>query len=221
VLKTAKFVLAFAWIMGASGAARADTIETFKYTTPTKSVPFTDTFLLDGFDTSLGTLDAITLTLDTKGTVEVDVINLTGLPQSFTNASAIIPITLTGPAAVTTTVNLTAGPFIGTAAPFSNAFPDLRASATSFVSVLPADFGFYEGLGLIVSVAIDAGSGTYSGTAAPDVFFGGSSTADAVTTVSYAYTPSTTMIPEPATMSLFGGALLGISFFLKRFVPQR
>jgi hypothetical protein len=203
VLKTAKFLMAIAWMMGASGVARANTIETLSHTTPTQSVPRMDTFLLDGFNTSLGTLDAITLTLDATGTAEVDVFNSLGSPESFANASAKIPIS-------------------GTAVSFGvNAFPGLLGSANNSVSVLAADFVDYEGLGLIVSVKIDAGRGTYGGSANPGVYFGGSSTAGAVTTVSYMHDPWTTRIPEPATMSLLGGALLGISFVLKRFVPQK
>jgi hypothetical protein len=213
--------MSIAWMMGAFGVARADTIKTFSQPMPTSSVPFTYTFPLPGFNTSLGTLDAITLALKTTGTVEVDVENLNFSPESFTNATASIPITLTGPAGVTTTVDLSAGPLSGTAAPFFNAFPGLVASATGSVSVLPADFVDYEGLGLIGSVSIDATPGTYLGNSASNVSFGGSATASAVATVSYAYDPSSSTIPEPATMSLLGGALLGISFFLKRFVTPR
>jgi hypothetical protein len=226
VLKTTKFLLAIAWMIGVSGVAHADTVETFSHTTPTQSVPFMDTFLLDGFNTSLGTLDGITITLDATGTAEVDVFNAVGSPESFTGAKATLPISLTGPAGVTTAVVLSAGPLSGIAAVGFNTFPGLPDSVTSSVSVLPADFVSYEGLGLIVSVIINAGNGTsglgtYTGSSVPGVFFGGSSTAGAVTTVSYAYDPSTTTIPEPATMSLLGGALLGISFFLKRFVTPR
>jgi hypothetical protein len=219
MMRAGKFLLSIAGAMMALAVARADIIETFSHTTPTSAVPFTDVFLLPGFDTSLGVLDTITLTLETSGTAEVDVLNLTGSPQAFTGAKAVIPVTLTGPGGVSTAASLSAGPESGVAAPGSNAFPGLPASASNSVGVLPADFSLYEGSGPIVSVTIDAGSGTYSGSAVPGVFFGGSTTADAITTIDYAYSPSTT-IPEPATMSLFVGTLLGISFVLKKY-PQR
>jgi hypothetical protein len=215
--KSGKFLTSMAAALLMLAVARADTIETFTHTTTASTVPFTDSFLLPGFDTSLGTLEDITITLDADGTAEVDVINVTAIPQAFTHATATIPVSLTGPGPTTTSVTLSAGPTSGTAAPGLNSFPGLPASATNTVDVSPADFGMYEGLGLIVSVDVAAGTGTYGGTSNPGVFFGGSSTAGAVTTISYDYMPgSTTHVPEPATVSLFGVALLGIGRLLKK-----
>jgi len=166
-------------------------------------------------------LDDITITLDATGTAEVDVMNGTASPLSFTGATAKIPVSLTGPGPTSTSVTLSAGPTSGTAAPGFNAFPGLLASATNSVMVIPADFSLFEGLGLIVSVNVNAGSGTYSGTSEPGLFFGGSSTAGAVTTIAYSFLPASTSVPEPATVSLFGGALLGIGYLLKKAVPSR
>jgi len=219
--KIGKFLGGCAAALLALAVARADTIETFTHTTATTTVPFTDTFLLPGFDTSLGTLDDITITLDATGTAEVDVMNGTASPLSFTGATAKIPVSLTGPGPTSTSVTLSAGPTSGTAAPGFNAFPGLLASATNSVMVIPADFSLFEGLGLIVSVNVNAGSGTYSGISEPGLFFGGSSTAGAVTTIAYSFLPASTSVPEPATVSLFGGALLGIGYLLKKAVPSR
>ena len=219
--KTGKFLVSTAAALLVVAVARADTIETFTHTTATTAVPFSDPFLLPGFDTSLGTLDGITITLDANGTAEVDVINTTGTSQSFHNATATIPVGLTGPGSTSTSVTLSAGPTSGTAAPGLDAFPGLPASATNTIVVSPADFALYEGLGLIVSVDVTANSGTYGGTAPTGVFFGGSSSVGAVTSIAYSYLPaSTPSVPEPASVSLFGGALLGIGYLLKKAVPS-
>jgi len=219
--KSGKFLTSVAAALVVLAVARADTIETFTHTTATTTVPFTDTFLLPGFDTSLGTLQDITITLDATGTAEVDVFNDTGSSQTFTGAMATIPVSLTGPGPITTSVTLSAGPTSGTATPGMSAFPGLPASASNMVLVSPADFSLYEGLGLIVSVNVNGGTGTYTGNSIPGVFFGGSSTAGAVTTISYDFLPASTKVPEPATVSMFGGALLGIGYLLKKAVPGR
>lgn len=166
-------------------------------------------------------MEDITITLDADGTAEVDVVNITATSKTFIGATATIPVSLTGPGPTTTSVTLSAGPTSGTAAPGLNTFPGLPASATNTVDVSPADFGLYEGLGLIVSVDVAAGTGTYTGTSLPGLFFGGSSTVGAVTTISYDYLPSTsTTTPEPATVSLLGIALLVIGRLLKKATPS-
>ncbi len=198
-------------------AARADTIETFTNTIAPTSVPFSDTFSLSGFDTALGTLDAITITLDATGSADVVVDNSTSSSQSFSDANATIPVSLTGPGGLTTMVSLSAGPFSGTVPATSIvSLPGSTASVTGTITVPSADFGLFEGVGPIVSLDVNASSGTFSGTSSTGVFFGGSSTLGAVTSISYTFSPATTTIPEPATVALFGGALLVMGSFLKR-----
>jgi hypothetical protein len=223
MIKTTKCLLGITSMMLSLAVVRADTIETFTHTTATSSVPFTDTFVLPGFDTSLGTLDSITITFESTGTAQVNVINIAITDESFSGAMAIIPVTLTGPGPVTSTIDLSAGPFSGSAAPGNTPIIGSPQDVTNTVSVPSADFSLYEGVGPTVSVVVDAGTGTYSGSGAPGkLFFGGTATAGALTTVEYAYAPSSMpTVPEPASMTLLGGALLGICFCVKRFVAQR
>ncbi len=198
-------------------AARADTIETFTNTIAPTSVPFSDTFSLPGFDIALGTLDAITITMDASGSADVVVVNLLSTTQSFSDANATIPVSLTGPGGLTTTVSLSAGPFSGTVPGASMvSLPGSTGSVTGTITVPSADFSLFEGIGPIVSLVVDASSGTFSGTASAGVFFGGSSTLGALTSISYGFSPAATTIPEPATVALFGGALLVMGSFLKK-----
>jgi hypothetical protein len=201
----------------ALAAARADTIETFTNTIAPTSVPFSDTFSLPGFDSALGTLDAITITLDASGSADVVVDNTTSSSQSFSDANATIPVSLTGPGGLTTTVSLSAGPFSGTVPPTTTVtLPGSPGSVTGTITVPSADFSLFEGMGLIVGMDVNAGSGTFSGTSSPGVFFGGSSTLGALTSISYSFSPASTTIPEPATVALFGGALLVMGSLLKK-----
>lgn len=221
-----KFLMSTALVMMALAVVRADSMETFMHTTPTQAVPFTDPFSLPEFNTSLGTLDSVTLTIDATGTADVRVLNIGPSSETFTDATATTPVTLTGPGPVSTSVSLSAGPISGTALPFFpsffvNDFPGLAASASGFVDVPTADFGMYEGTGsMMVTVTVDASNGSYAGTGPSTLLFGGSASAGAVTTITYDFTPSTTPppppIPEPATMSMVGGAMFGLVSFLKR-----
>jgi hypothetical protein len=194
-------LIGFAW-----NASAPASVISFSHTTTSQAVPLSDSFLLQGFDPSLGTLTGVTLTLDTTSMAEVDVLNITGSPMPFTNANVSIPVTATGPASTTVTDTLTAGPVSGTATllfPSINMFPGLPATDSSSDVVLPANFTPYIGVGSIVPVDVSASAGTYSGSAGSGVLFSGSAVAGAVTTVTYTYDS----VPEPASLGLCAMAL--------------
>lgn len=188
-------LIGFAW----SASAQANTIS-YSHTTTSQAVPLSDSFSLNGFDPSLGILTGVTLELDTSATAEVDILNFSGSPESFSNATATIPVTATGPGPTLVTNNLMAGPISGTASilyPGTNQYPGNPANDNNSTSVAPADFGPYIGVGPIVLVDVSANTGSYQGTG-NNLFYGGSAVAGAVTTVTYTYT----VVPEPASMGL-------------------
>lgn len=192
----------------ASTAAFASSMESFSHITPSAPVPFTDNFLLSSFNTALGTLTGVTISLTASGIAEVDIVNLTGSMQSFTNATASVPATATGPDGSNTSSTLTAGPISGTVGagmgPYM--FPGLPGSSSSSISVPMSGFSFYETIGgAPVSFSAGFGTGTYSGTSVPGVFFGGSANIGGTTTVTYTYTPLG--VPEPAPLALLGLSL--------------
>ena len=192
-----------------SVSASAATVS-FSHTSATAAAPFTDVFTLQKFDTTLGTLTGILINFATSTTAEVDVFNSTGVSQTFTNATATIPLTLTGPA-TSVTVSPSAGPVNGTANPGFNAFTGITSSpAPSNTNVPSGSFSLYSGPGFSTnSFSVAAGAGTFSGNAVPGVFFGGSATAGAVSSITYTYS-APTGTPEPATMGLLGSALIGL-----------
>ena len=60
----------------ASTAAFATSMESFSHVTPSMPVPFTDNFLLPSFNTALGTLTGVTISLTASGTAVVDIVRM-------------------------------------------------------------------------------------------------------------------------------------------------
>jgi len=198
-----------ALLVAMSASASAATVS-YSHTTPTSAAPFTDNFTLQKFDTTLGALTGILINFSTATTAEVDVFNSTGVAQNFTNATAVVPLSLTGPAGATVNANATAGPISGVANTGFNAFTGITGNSSASLTILPGNFAAYSGIGTTTAAfSVVAGTGTFSGTSIPGVFFGGSATAGGSSSITYTYTTGT---PEPATMGLLGSALLGLGF---------
>jgi len=198
------------------GAGAQVIVQTF--TVPNGTVvPFSHNFTFNLFDSTLGTLDQVTLSLSTTITAEVDIFNSTAVNQAYTNATASIPVTLTAPDAVTETATGVAGPVSGVATPGFNSQTGLPASANTSQNIPMADWGFYEGVGPMTgNLNAAAATGTYSGNANPGVFFGGSAVAGATITITYFYQPAGS-IPEPgATTFLAAGVLGSLGMVLRR-----
>lgn len=209
--------LAGLWLTTGQGAGAQIIVQTFTIPSGT-SVPFTQNFTFNLFNTSLGVLDQVTLALATQITAEVDVFNFTAVPQPFTNATASIPVTLSAPDGILESAIGVAGPVSATAAPGLNSYPGLTANANTSQNIPMGDWvPFYEGVGIQTgTLTAAAGSGSYAGQANPGVFFGGSATAGETITITYLYQPTGT-IPEPgATTFLAAGVLGSLGMVIRR-----
>ena len=183
------------------GAANATTL-TFTHTIPATTVPFTDSFTLSSFSTALGTLTGIEILLDDTTSATVDIYNLNSTPAAFTDASASVPLTITGPAGASLTDIVTAGPISGVADPGLNTFTGASGNSTVTETLTSGDFAAYEtATPQSLTFGAVAGNGTYTGTAGFGVLFGGSATAGGTVEVEYTYTPLSAA-PEPASWAL-------------------
>ncbi len=190
--------------------------------TPIAVANFPQTLSLPKFDSTLGTLTGITLTLEaTESTVIAKVINLVGGNQAFNNVTAQLNLILTAPGSAVVSVSPSAGPYNGTA--FGPAFNFTVAGMANVgllsnsVSIAPASFSLYVGSGSNSGSVIIDGSVTSAGTSSPGTvaFFGDGSTYGHVT-IEYAYTA----IPESSDYALLAG-LTVLAAAVRRFRALR
>jgi len=197
------------------GTAQAGTIITQTFSSPPTTVPWSTTYDANQFNPSLGTLTSVEIEVSSNIVASVDVYNFSGSPQSFTKATASIPITLTGPASLSLSATGGTAGLAGSAVPGLNTFPGLPTTASTSTTLTSSGaLAPYIGTGVSTLVFdFNAGDGTYSGTAVSGVFFGGSATANATVDVIYTYTAA---IPEPSSVILAGIGIVGVAVFGRR-----
>lgn len=185
--------------LAVGGAASAATVS-FTHTIAATPVPFTSNFTLSSFNTALGTLTGVEIVVDDTSVATVDIFNLNSTTESFTDASATVPLTVTGPDGSMITNSVTAGPISGVAGVGLSTFTGLSASNVVSLSIAPAAFSSYESATpQNLSFTASAGDGTYTGTGGFGVLFGGSAVAGGTVEVNYTYS---TAVPEPASWAL-------------------
>ena len=189
----------------------------YSHITPTTSVPFTDTFTLPEFTTPPGdTLTGITISLSYNTTGAVNLYNNATTAQAYTSVETTAALALTVPDSLMITTNAVAGPVSGMASGLVvTAVPGLTGSGLLNLVVPMADWSFFEGTGTFSS-SLAAGNFNYSVLGSNALFVqGDTATVGATSTVTYAYV-ATSSLPEPATMTLVGCALLGIGLFARK-----
>lgn len=210
---------------GISAAEAATVTQTYTFNPAPEDVPYTWDFTFNSFDESLGTLTGVSVLENLNVTAAVNVLNLSSTSQSFTNATASVPVTLTGPdpsftlstTATTAGINGTANP-----GPYSNTtFPG--ATGSTQASISDTNLSDYES-GTVVAQdwSAVAGYGSFSGSGPNGiVFFSGTASAGGSITLTYTYTPATTSsVPEPTT--IFGSIVaLGLGVAARRMKARR
>ncbi|MEB3190929.1 MAG: PEP-CTERM sorting domain-containing protein [Snowella sp.] len=174
--------------------AEAATIS-YSHTIAPKTVNYSEDFFLSKFDTSLGTLTSITLSALVEGQAEIDIFNGTSSDQSFQNATATVPFSVTTPI---DTLNASGSVSIasGTNVLGMNTFSGLPLNFSQSLNISATNFGSYQGVGGgLFSLAATGSLGQYSGTSVSNVFFGGSAEVGSTVTIFYTYS-----VPEPITL---------------------
>jgi hypothetical protein len=224
VMNSFKFSLtATAALLASTALSRANVITVTashaaptNWGTSTQTVSYSPTFNLAvaGFNTSLGTLTGVvvTLTSTANGTITlknngVDTTNVSGylsdinknnLPGGFTktinlNTNAVTDSSLAGGGRY--------GPFGVTGTSFTTkSYSSGLGTFESTWDVLTGDFGSVN-----VTSGNGNGSATYTDTSTINV------------SAAYTYTPTTTPpVPEPATMAILGSGLAGLGLLRRR-----
>jgi len=160
---------------------------------------------LPEFNSDLGTLTGVSLTLTSTVGGSVSVINFTSSAQAFSNAFAQMTVDVTGPDGTAVSISPSAVVASGVAAAGPFVFSDFTpVSGTGSSTAAAANLSLYEAAGGgQLQLAIDSsGVGTYGGSGVPGtVGFSGNANAYGDLKVAYSYIA----IPEPSTYAVILG----------------
>lgn len=181
----------------------------------------------NGFDASLGTLVGVYLSLSLDGTLN-NVASVTSAP--LVDKSVGSPIALTAsattnifaPLGLNLSTSFSTPSFVGTVTAGS-----LNVVGTNTVTnqtaqnslSSPTDLSAYIGGTGAVSVNV-LESGTQGGSVPGNVLTGNQGSADITLSVEYAYIDPIVTTPEPASASLIGLGMLGLSAIRRRRAPR-
>jgi len=174
------------------------------------------------FDTALGTLDSVTITLETEFVGGLQVFNISGVAHDFTGGFANIPLTVSGSSLPTVSGTPGVTGLSGTVQPgIGNPYvsPSDTYTASNSTGLLTTGLSAFEGLGdfsyNVCQVAADCsasnGATQVGGNGA--LFNGTYGNAGGILEVTYDYSTGT---PEPASFFVVGAALLGGGFAWRR-----
>lgn len=240
-----RIVLAGLFSAGMCGTAFADSIENFTYSVPVEgynTTAWSTTFDLETFDTTLGTLNSVSLSITDNLDAMINVTNNTGGSANYTASASVDSLFSTDPDLLSQNPNTfsvspssvsvflsdelsqASGPFnisngdggtveetltgsnttSGDPTTFVDQNSNLVFTLSDFESVGPGSLPIYE----IVA-------GTFGCDGPSPSSCSGTAESSTTITVTYDYSPAS-VAPEPATMALVGGALIGLGLIGKK-----
>lgn len=175
---------------------------------------------VNGFNSSLGNLVGVYLTLSLSGTLN-NVASITSTPyiaQSVGSPTALTASATTyvsAPLGLNLNTSFSTPGFVGTVTTGSlNIVGTNTVTDQTVNNSLTSDLAAYIGGTNAISIDV-LEDGTQGGSVPGNVLTGNTGTADIVLTVDYAYTNAVTT-PEPASMSLMGLGMVGLGVLRRR-----
>jgi hypothetical protein len=175
------------------------------------------TLQFNGFDSSLGTLNDVTLSFTANETVNDTALNpnndtsTVGSPTLLTAYATTTVTAGSGASQVQATSILTTPGYLGTVA--YSTYPavtvgTITTDVSSNIGVLTTNLLPYIGGSNAVSLTLQV-SGNQGGSVPSDIYTGNNGSANVTATLEYDYTQAP--VPEPVTLSLFGVGLIGLA----------
>jgi hypothetical protein len=186
-----------------TGVASADQTlsESFFTTGNVHDASSTGQFTLPAFDTTLGTLEGVDITLTINSWAKLQIYNSSSNPVGFTDASLTLPGSVTGPGNINLMTSLTASLDSGIAKSGLNNFDTDKVTNTASQHVNAGMLSLWENQpDNAINFSYTKGNPTYQGTDLGDsLFFGGSVREKGKLTVDYTYLSAGNLAtPEPA-----------------------
>jgi hypothetical protein len=182
-------------------------------------------FVLPSFNTTLGTLDGVDVTLTFASHSSIRVINDGCASLSFSDASITVPIDVSGPEGFDFDTSLTGEVASGTAKHGLNSFKTTKSSIKDSQLINPSAFNLWENQpDNLVSFTVSKSNPTYQGSDhGGNLFFGGKAAEHGKISVEYFYTdpncPGTggaEAVPEPAGKYFSGIVAIALMLVLIR-----